>query len=103
MLNTDEIRARLRKLREDRHLTRDKLAEELGVDGQSIKGVETGRTLPVDMLDIYREYFGVSVEYMLYGENESAAGQLALLLDGIDESKKEIALKMIVASLEALR
>lgn len=58
--------ANLKKLRHERDLTQDELADALGISTQSISRYETNSAYPdIEMLPIIAEYFGVTVDSLL--------------------------------------
>ena len=58
--------ARLKQLREGKHLTHTDLASELDVSFAQIYRFESGKASPdADVLDRMAEVFGVSVDYLL--------------------------------------
>ena len=68
MYNVEEVGARLKGLREDKRMSQYELAEAIGISRESIARYETGkRGITVEVLDIYSDYFNVSVEYIMYG------------------------------------
>ncbi|MBP3320813.1 MAG: helix-turn-helix transcriptional regulator [Clostridia bacterium] len=61
----------LRKLRREKDLTQEQLAEILGVTFQSVSRWETGATYPdIELLPVMAELFGVSMERLLGVEKE---------------------------------
>ena len=58
----------IKKLREERGMTQDELAEKLNVTRQAVSNWETGRTQPdIETLTRLAEVFDVSVERIIYG------------------------------------
>ena len=58
----------IRKLREERGMTQDELAEKLNVTRQAVSNWETGKTQPdIETLTRLAEIFDVSVERIIYG------------------------------------
>lgn len=71
MYNVEEVGARLKGLREDKGMSQYELADAIGISRESIARYETGkRGITVEVLDIYSNYFNVSVEYIMYGTDE---------------------------------
>ena len=61
----------LRRLRREKDLTQEQLAELLGVTFQSVSRWETGATYPdIELLPVMAELFGVSMERLLGVEKE---------------------------------
>ena len=68
----------LRELRKQRGLTMKELGEKIGVSESTISLYETGRRSPsYEILLKIAEYFGVSVDYLLRGNEEKTASQEA--------------------------
>lgn len=66
----ETISDRIKKLRKDKGWSQAKLAEMLYVDRKSISSYENGKTeMHVDLLCRYVEIFGVSADYILFGNN----------------------------------
>lgn len=64
----------LRELRKQRGLTMKELGEKIGVSESTISLYETGRRSPsYEILLKIAEYFGVSVDYLLRGNEEKNA------------------------------
>lgn len=58
----------IKKLREERGMTQDELAEKLNVTRQAVSNWETGKTQPdIETLTRLAEIFDVSVERIIYG------------------------------------
>ena len=62
----------IKKLRKEKGMTQDELAEKLCVTRQAVSNWEQGKTQPdVDTLTKLAEIFGVSVERIIYGKEKS--------------------------------
>ncbi len=58
------------KVRRERDLTQDELAQAVGVSYQSVSKWETGTCFPdTQTLPLMADYFGVSVDFLFYGKN----------------------------------
>lgn len=58
----------IKKLREERGMTQDELAEKLNMTRQAVSNWETGKTQPdIETLTRLAEIFDVSVERIIYG------------------------------------
>ncbi len=56
----------MKKLRKQRGLTQEQIAEALGISCQAISKWETGLSFPdISLLPIIADYFGVSIDYLL--------------------------------------
>ena len=61
----------IKKLRKEKGMTQDELAEQLCVTRQAVSNWEMGKTQPdVDTLTKLAEIFGVSVERIIYGKEK---------------------------------
>lgn len=66
-LNPNEIGARCKSLREKAHLTQEELAAHWGYSRVNVSNLEKGKVITLDALNFYRNFFNVSVDYLLYG------------------------------------
>lgn len=68
-INAKEIGKRIRVLRKGRRLTQEKLAEELGMQANSIARIEGGVRVPsIDLFVEISGYFGVTLDYLILGK-----------------------------------
>jgi transcriptional regulator with XRE-family HTH domain len=68
----------LASLRESRRVSQQAVGELIGVSRSAVNGYEKGKSFPVaDKLVKLAQYFGVSVEYLLTGENALSQVNLA--------------------------
>jgi transcriptional regulator with XRE-family HTH domain len=73
MMNAAAIGSRIRIMRRDRGITQDELADQVGVSRSAVAQWETGRAGQVTgNLSRIAEILGVSVEYLLYGDDKRA-------------------------------
>lgn len=61
---------RFKELRETAEIKQGNLAEVLGISQSMISNYENGREPPIEVLLAYREYFDVSVDYLLGATEE---------------------------------
>lgn len=62
------IGKRIKTLREERHLSQEKLAEELGVSRMTVNNYENEKRAPdIDFARHAADYFGVTVEFLMGG------------------------------------
>lgn len=61
-----DIRDRITDLREQKHLTREQLAEAVGISASTQGRIESGKTerIDQDLLKRYADYFGTSVDFL---------------------------------------
>lgn len=68
--NQSEVGGRMKTLRLKQGMTQSELADEFSYTSQNISQIENGRINPsVDVLKVYSEYFHVSIDFLLNGEN----------------------------------
>ena len=73
MTNVAAIGSRIRVMRRDRGITQDELADQVGVSRSAVAQWETGRAGQVTgNLSRIANILGVSVEYLLYGDDKRA-------------------------------
>ncbi|HHT20976.1 MAG TPA: helix-turn-helix transcriptional regulator [Tissierellia bacterium] len=72
-MNNDNIGYLISRMRKDKHLTQQELAEKLGVSNKTISRWETGETLPEAglILDLANE-LGITSDELLRGERDTA-------------------------------
>jgi len=65
----NKVHSTIRLLRVEKGINQDQLAEQLHVTRQAVSNWETGKTQPdIETLTQIAEYFGVSVERLIYGK-----------------------------------
>ena len=65
----NRVKSTIKRLRADKGINQEQLAEQLHVTRQAVSNWEVGKTQPdIEMLTQIAEYFGVSVEYLIYGK-----------------------------------
>lgn len=79
---------RLKRLREDNHLTHTDLANDLGVSFAQIYRYESGKASPdSEVLDRMAELFGVSADYLL-GRSNAPVGYIGI--DDLSDDEKAV-------------
>ncbi|MBQ0125500.1 MAG: helix-turn-helix transcriptional regulator, partial [Clostridiales bacterium] len=69
MINMYKTGEFLAKLRSEKNLTQEELGEIIGVSNKTVSRWESGKYLPpVEMLDTLAEFYGVSINEIIYGE-----------------------------------
>ncbi len=67
-----KVSKNIKKLRNDKELTQDALAEKINVTRQTISSWENGRTQPdIDMLELLANALQVGIEEIIYGEKRN--------------------------------
>lgn len=65
----NKVNTSIRRLRQEKGLNQEQLAEQLHMTRQAISNWETGRTQPdIETLTQIADFFGVSVERLIYGK-----------------------------------
>lgn len=68
----NKVNTMIKLLRTEKGINQEQLAEHLHVTRQAVSSWETGKTQPdIETLTKMAEYFGVSVEQMIYGKEYS--------------------------------
>lgn len=73
----NKVHTTIKRLRQDRGINQEQLAEQLHVTRQAVSSWETGKTQPdIETLTQLAEFFGVSVEHLIYGKpSQAESGQ----------------------------
>lgn len=80
-----QIGKNIKKHRIEKSMTQDQLAEKLNVTRQAVSNWETGKTQPnIETLTVLGEYFGISVEELIYGR----AGRVDISLNSAEGTGK---------------
>ena len=75
----------LASLRESKQVSQQTIGELIGVSRSAVNGYEKGKSFPVpDKLLKLAQYFGVSVDYLLTGENHSSQAKIVELSKNSD-------------------
>mgnify|MGYP000566380005 CR=1 FL=1 len=81
---------RLRKLREEKHLSQQELADKLEINRSTYAYYESGKSEPgIDMLLKLSAFYQVSVDYILDNPVVPKNTSIELLLDSIKEFMEE--------------
>ena len=92
---------KLFKLRKDRGLSQEKLAEQLNISRQAISKWESGTAVPeLEKLIIISNYFGVSVDYLLKEEQETK--ETVIENKDCSNTKKIVGMILCVAGIVAM-
>ena len=68
----NKVHSTIKRLRLEKNMNQEQLAEELHVTRQAISNWENGKTQPdIEMLTQLAEVFEVSVERIIYGKEKS--------------------------------
>ena len=86
-----EIGLRVRSIRLNMNITKQKMADMLGISGQYLGMIERGEgTLSIDKLKILCDITGLSADYILFGKDSNSTLKLSKEL--ADYSDEEIEL-----------
>ena len=91
--DTKENIAIIKQLRLDHGLTQNQLAEYFNVSLDLVRSMEQGRrSLTVEMLINYSEFFNVSIGYLVYGKdsNRSIRKSIKAIREQLDFLEKNI-------------
>lgn len=70
-----DVGKNIKKLRKEKNITQDQLAEQLHVTRQAVSNWEIGKTQPdIETLSAMAAYFEVTVEELIYGKSAQTKG-----------------------------
>lgn len=94
-----EIGLRVKNIRLNMNMTKQKMADLLGISGQYLGMIERGEgTLSVDKLKILCDITGLSADYILFGKDSNSTLNLSKKLSGYSDEE----IKLCCATLENL-
>lgn len=94
-----EIGLRVKNIHLNMNMTKQKMADLLGISGQYLGMIERGKgTLSVDKLKILCDMTGLSADYILFGKNFNSTLNLSKKLSGYSDEE----IKLGCATLENL-
>ena len=99
--NNLEVGERIRKIREDLHMTRERFSEMIDISDVFLGQIERGeRSLSLKTLCKIVEYTGVSTDYVLLGDtkNNSTRNKINRILDKSSDTNVEYMYQMINCS-----
>lgn len=83
--NQTKVGERMKTLRLKQRMTQSELADEFSYTSQNISQIENGRINPsVDVLKVYSEYFHVSIDFLLNGENFHSEWKSSAIEEDLD-------------------
>lgn len=86
--NTKEIGVRIQKLRQEKHLTQEQLAEQLHISENHMGRLEAGmRGCSIDLLIDLAAFFDVSTDYLILGReyrNQPAREAVAEIIHALE-------------------
>lgn len=92
----NERHIRMREIRLSSGLTQKQFAESLGMSREGYQKVERGENnLSLDVLERMKSIYGISSDYLLYGELKDTSATWELVQDCSDKTKFEIVIRLI--------
>ena len=103
MEKNSKIGDSLYKLRRERHLSQEEMASALNMKLTTYRSIETGRTKGrIDTLINISKYFGVSLDYLVYGD-KNRQNEILDLLSELDINTQDIICKILKAAINELK
>lgn len=103
MDKNNQIGDRLFMLRSEQHLSQEEIANALNMKLDTYRSIETGRTKGrIDTLKNISEYFGISLDYLVYGKRDRA-NEILVLLSSLNIDMQDLAYKILKAVVDALK
>lgn len=92
----EEIGLRIRNIRENMNLTKEELANMLGISGQFLGMIEKGKnSISIEKLQILCEITHLSADYILFGKDENLPNDTKKVLENFTDKQIETACKML--------
>lgn len=102
MYNIEESANRLKELRKRKCVTQEQVANDLQISVDTVRKNEQGvRGLSIDMVDMYSQYYEMSIDYIVNG-TENMDFQVVDILSKYSKKKQKMALKILKGILENL-
>ena len=100
-----EIGLRIKNIRLNMNITKQKMAELLGISGQYLGMIERGEgTLSIDKLKVLCDITGLSADYILFGiENEGQHNAVNIMLSELNEKEQIYAENLLSVYVEACK
>lgn len=87
----EKVGKRIRQIREDMGMTKEKFAKLLGISGQYLGVVEHGKSyLSIEKLKILCEITNLSADYILFGKDEQLINNTQKILSEFSNEQIEI-------------
>ena len=103
MLDKKNMGLRIRRAREQKHWTREQLAEKLELSVTAVADLERGKSgTRLETLVKLCALLGLSADYVLYGEPSPSAQAIAGMLADRDERTQHLVESTVRAMLDAL-
>ena len=102
MYNTKEVGRRLKELRRKKRVTQEQVAKELNISVDTLRKNEQGsRSMSVELLDIYAEYYDTDMDYIINGRKNNN-NEVIKILENYPLQKQKMALKILKGKLDNL-
>lgn len=103
MYNIVETGKRIRELRMREKKTQEQAAADVGICVRTYRVVEQGRRgCSVDTLLLFAEHFGVSLDFLIKGEETGTVLDWEKMFFGLDEEQRDKLLRIIKNIIETL-
>ncbi len=87
----EEIGKRIRNIRENMGMTKEKFAKLLGISGQYLGVVEHGKSyLSIEKLKVLCDLTGLSADYILFGKDNNVSSNTKELLSQFSKEQIEL-------------
>ena len=91
----------IKKLRKEAKLTQEQVANDMGINLKTYQSLEQGkRAGMIDTLCIVAEYYGVSIDYLVYGT--MMGNEMDKLLSGLSLENKRKIFKIVESMITTL-
>ena len=102
MYEKKQVGERLMGMRKERRLKRNTVAEAIDYSEESLKAAELGKCLSLNMIIALAEYYGVSIDYIIFGfASDKDAYAVEHLLRSVPEERKSLAINAIKGVISA--
>lgn len=92
----EERRLRVKQLREDRGFSQNEAADDLGAERSTYRSAENGyNSISIQMIEKIHKKWGVSADYILFGEEYSSEDILGMLRSTSKETRFEVAIRLL--------
>lgn len=99
--NMAESGSRIRELRTAQNMTRQQLAERIGLSVNALGKIETGiNGAKIDNLISIAELFHVSLDYLVCGRGKGTESVLEGLLEGLGKEEREYICRIMQSAVE---
>ena len=93
---------RIADRRKELGLTQDELADRIGIGRQALSAIENGGDFKTQTLDSLAIVLGVSVDFIMYGENEEKSELLSEAMDVLSDMD-ELQIRQCLAMMKAMK